>query len=159
MLFIIGRSQEGRVYQPARPPSKLKLSDVQLVSGKTHFNNTGNRANDFSVLYMCACDWVPLRKGEKGTPTLQELGSKINRCNCYQPAVCSFATSRLTEQCAFILTLNHLLWKLILIGLLLGKILKSWISTEINHSRVVKITYRCSYSDLSVQTFTRPVEV
>lgn len=29
---IYGRSQEGRVYQPARPPSKLKLSDVQLVS-------------------------------------------------------------------------------------------------------------------------------
>ncbi|XP_009884185.1 PREDICTED: inversin [Charadrius vociferus] len=30
---IYGRSQEGKVYQPARPPSKLKLSDVQLVSG------------------------------------------------------------------------------------------------------------------------------
>ncbi|XP_075272740.1 inversin isoform X4 [Opisthocomus hoazin] len=29
---IYGRSQEGKVYQPARPPSKLKLSDVQLVS-------------------------------------------------------------------------------------------------------------------------------
>ncbi|KAF1436482.1 Inversin, partial [Pygoscelis papua] len=29
---IYGRSQEGKVYQPTRPPSKLKLSDVQLVS-------------------------------------------------------------------------------------------------------------------------------
>ncbi|XP_074732633.1 inversin isoform X2 [Strix uralensis] len=29
---IYGRSQEGRAYQPTRPPSKLKLSDVQLVS-------------------------------------------------------------------------------------------------------------------------------
>ncbi|XP_054046221.1 inversin isoform X4 [Rissa tridactyla] len=29
---IYGRSQEGKAYQPARPPSKLKLSDVQLVS-------------------------------------------------------------------------------------------------------------------------------
>ncbi|NWR71587.1 INVS protein, partial [Centropus unirufus] len=29
---IYGRSQEGRGYQPARPPSKLTLSDVQLVS-------------------------------------------------------------------------------------------------------------------------------
>ncbi|XP_026698840.1 inversin isoform X1 [Athene cunicularia] len=29
---IYGRSQEGRAYQPTRPTSKLKLSDVQLVS-------------------------------------------------------------------------------------------------------------------------------
>ncbi|XP_065523902.1 inversin isoform X3 [Lathamus discolor] len=29
---IYGRSQEGKAYQPTRPPSKLKLSDVQLVS-------------------------------------------------------------------------------------------------------------------------------
>ncbi|NXY43386.1 INVS protein, partial [Ceuthmochares aereus] len=29
---IYGRSQEGKGYQPTRPPSKLKLSDVQLVS-------------------------------------------------------------------------------------------------------------------------------
>ncbi|KFV16022.1 Inversin, partial [Pterocles gutturalis] len=29
---IYGRSQEGKVYQPTRPPSQLKLSDVQLVS-------------------------------------------------------------------------------------------------------------------------------
>ncbi|NWS68579.1 INVS protein, partial [Crotophaga sulcirostris] len=29
---IYGRSQEGKGYQPARPPSKLKLSDVQLDS-------------------------------------------------------------------------------------------------------------------------------
>nr|XP_009919226.1 PREDICTED: inversin [Haliaeetus albicilla] len=29
---IYGRSQEGKVHQPTRPPSKLKLSDVQLVS-------------------------------------------------------------------------------------------------------------------------------
>ncbi|NXT02822.1 INVS protein, partial [Jacana jacana] len=29
---IYGRSQEGKAYQPARTPSKLKLSDVQLVS-------------------------------------------------------------------------------------------------------------------------------
>ncbi|NXN25641.1 INVS protein, partial [Nycticryphes semicollaris] len=29
---IYGRSQEGKAYQPARPPSKLKLSDMQLVS-------------------------------------------------------------------------------------------------------------------------------
>ncbi|XP_027653709.2 inversin isoform X7 [Falco cherrug] len=29
---IYGRSQEGKVCQPTRPPSKLKLSDVQLVS-------------------------------------------------------------------------------------------------------------------------------
>ncbi|NXW34559.1 INVS protein, partial [Phaetusa simplex] len=29
---IYGRSQEGKACQPARPPSKLKLSDVQLVS-------------------------------------------------------------------------------------------------------------------------------
>ncbi|NXK07683.1 INVS protein, partial [Herpetotheres cachinnans] len=29
---IYGRSQEGKVYQPTGPPSKLKLSDVQLVS-------------------------------------------------------------------------------------------------------------------------------
>ncbi|NXY87047.1 INVS protein, partial [Alcedo cyanopectus] len=29
---IYGRSQEGKVHQPARPPSKLKLSDVQLLS-------------------------------------------------------------------------------------------------------------------------------
>jgi len=35
ILFVKGRSQEGKVYQPARPPSKLKLSDVQLVSGRT----------------------------------------------------------------------------------------------------------------------------
>lgn len=108
MLFIKGRSQEGRVYQPARPPSKLKLSDVQLVSGKTHSNNTGNRANAFSVLYICACHWVSLRKRGKKTPTHQELGSKIKRCNYYQPVVHSFATFGPTEQCAFILTLNHL---------------------------------------------------
>lgn len=35
-LFVKGRSQEGKVCQSARSPSKLKLSDVQLVSGKTH---------------------------------------------------------------------------------------------------------------------------
>ncbi|XP_054237786.1 inversin [Indicator indicator] len=29
---IYGRSQEGKAYQPTRPPSKLKLSDVQLAS-------------------------------------------------------------------------------------------------------------------------------
>ncbi|XP_025964391.1 inversin isoform X3 [Dromaius novaehollandiae] len=29
---IYGRSQEGKVYQPARPPSKLKLSEVHLAS-------------------------------------------------------------------------------------------------------------------------------
>ncbi|NXI58867.1 INVS protein, partial [Chloroceryle aenea] len=29
---IYGRSQEGKAYQPARPPSKLKLSDMQMVS-------------------------------------------------------------------------------------------------------------------------------
>ncbi|NWW95302.1 INVS protein, partial [Rhynochetos jubatus] len=29
---IYGRSQEGKAHQPTRPPSKLKLSDVQLVS-------------------------------------------------------------------------------------------------------------------------------
>ncbi|KFQ34199.1 Inversin, partial [Merops nubicus] len=29
---IYGRSQEGKVHQPTRPPSKLKLSDVHLVS-------------------------------------------------------------------------------------------------------------------------------
>ncbi|XP_032860202.1 inversin isoform X1 [Tyto alba] len=29
---IYGRSQEGKAFPPARPPSKLKLSDVQLVS-------------------------------------------------------------------------------------------------------------------------------
>ncbi|XP_061220706.1 inversin isoform X3 [Neopsephotus bourkii] len=29
---IYGRSQEGKAYQPTSPPSKLKLSDVQLVS-------------------------------------------------------------------------------------------------------------------------------
>ncbi|NXG51236.1 INVS protein, partial [Psilopogon haemacephalus] len=29
---IYGRSQEGKAYQPTRPPSKPKLSDVQLVS-------------------------------------------------------------------------------------------------------------------------------
>ncbi|XP_062464913.1 inversin isoform X2 [Pezoporus occidentalis] len=32
---IYGRSQEGKAYQPTRPPSKLKLSDVQLVSEGT----------------------------------------------------------------------------------------------------------------------------
>ncbi|KQK82003.1 hypothetical protein AAES_75468 [Amazona aestiva] len=32
ILFVKGRSQEGKAYQPTRPPSKLKLSDVQLVS-------------------------------------------------------------------------------------------------------------------------------
>ncbi|XP_067147189.1 inversin isoform X2 [Apteryx mantelli] len=31
---IYGRSQEGKAYQPARPPSKLKLSAVHLASGQ-----------------------------------------------------------------------------------------------------------------------------
>lgn len=35
-LFVKGRSQEGKVCQSTRSPSKLKLSDVQLVSGRTH---------------------------------------------------------------------------------------------------------------------------